>query len=194
MKYYFWIILFFVAQGYSQSFVQWKDGRKMMIIEESFKVQPKHKRIVFQQTDSQMVKLKFKELDSAVVGNFRFKANKIHNKVRGNYELASSLKTVLLAQSTMKSRPAGGFEIPYTHYDLFIIDKNSEVVKFKTSFSSGNNTKDIARRLEALNEVKSHFKDCKKVIERISAIEAAEANIDRVIEEFIKVPIYVLCD
>ena len=194
MKNYLVLLIFITTQGYSQSFVQFKDGRKSMIVEHSFKVQPKNKLITFTQNDSTVVKLKYKDLDSAVIGNFRFKVSEIDKKIRGNYELAVSSTKKLLAISSVISRPAGGFERLYTSYDLYITLKSTNEVVYKNSFSNENTNTEISRRIDILKVIKDNFEDCPKVLNRISAIEAAVTNTDRVIEEFIKVPVYTLCD
>lgn len=194
MKKFLLFFVFIVSHSYSQSFVQWRDGRKSMIIEESFSVQPKNKRILFTQNDSLVVKLKYKDLDSVVVGNFRFLVSKIDGKLRGNYKLASSSTKHLLAIGSVKSRPAGGFERLYTQYEVYIVSNINNGIIFKSSFSNENTSAQIASRKETMQIINDNFKDCSKLLARISAIEAVVKDTDRVIEELIKIPVFVLCD
>ena len=99
-----------------------------------------------------------------------------------------------MAISTIKSRPAGGFERLYVHYEVFIISKSTNEVLYKSTFSNENSTDEASRRMQTLEAIKENFRDCSKVSKRISAIEAALSSTDRVIEDFIKTPVYTLCD
>ncbi len=190
---YLLLALIITFQGFSQSTVYLKDGSKIVILEESFKVLPKSRRVAFQSADLSTTKLKFKKVDSATIGNFKFKVVRVKQKYTGLYQLAKVSDKNLLAISTVKSRPAGGFERPYKHFEVIITNQLDEVV-YRNTFSDDNNAYAEENRIETLNAIRSNFANCSSVIERLSAIEAVVKNENRIIEEFIKVPVYTLCD
>ncbi len=193
MTKYLLLALIITFQGFSQATVYLKDGSKILILEESFKVLPKSKRVMFQSANVSTTKLKYKKVDSATVGNFKFKTVKEKRKYSGFYQLAEVSDKKLLAISTVKSRPAGGFERPYKHFEVLITNTSDEVV-YRNTFSDDDNSNAEKNRIETLKAIKSNFANCSSVIERLSAIEAVVKNENRVIEEFIKVPVYMLCD
>lgn len=188
------IALLFSWNGFSQATIFTQDGRKTHIIEQSFKVIPKNKRVLYQTSDAVQMKAKYKEIDSAIVGNFKFKVLKVGKKRLGLYELANADEKQLFGISSIKSRPAGGFERPYKHFEVIIVDKVSEKIIYKNTFSDDDSAKAKQQRIAVLKAIKDNFRKCNVVLERIAAIEAALENEDRAIEDFIKVPLNLLCD
>ena len=190
---YLLLALIITFQGFSQSTVYLKDGSKIVILEQSFKVLPKSKQVAFQSADVSTTKLKYKKVDSATVGNFKFKVFREKRKYTGFYQLAKGSDKNLLAIITVKSRPAGGFERLYKHFEVIITNKVDEVV-YRNTFSDDDKANAEKNRMETLNTIKSNFANCSSIINRLSAMEAVVKNKNRIIEEFIKVPVYMLCD
>lgn len=186
--------VFLTFQSYSQSTVFMKNGVKVEIVESSFKVLPKSRRVVFENQNQAISRVKFKEIDSVKVGNLKFEVLKFKRKHVGFYKLAKTDARSLYGISMVKSRPAGGFEIPYKHFEIVILDGKSAEVLYKRTFTDEDNANAETQRNEALKIIKELFNDCASVLERLSAIEAVVNTEDRIIEEFIKVPVQTLCN
>lgn len=153
------LVLFFIAgQCYAQSFIQKIDGSRIDVAEGAIRVDANNKRLIYTPYGKEQAKLKFKEIDSAQIGTSLFKVFKIGRKERGYYVLAKVDGKSLLTISTVKTRPAGGYESKYMRFEMVIVDSNK---KYCTKLHSPMNPTAITRRadlrpLRRLNSISSN--------------------------------------
>lgn len=188
------LILFLIAgQCYAQSFIQKKDGSRINVAEGAIRVDANYKRLIYTPYGKEEAKLKFKEIDSAQIGTSVFRVCKIGRKDRGYYVLAKVDGKSLLTMSTIKTRPAGGFESKYMRFEVVIVDSNKNVL-YETAFSDESDSNNSARRLDAAAAIKQHFEQCPELLERLSAFELAETDASNAVAKFLKATTFTSCD
>ncbi|MBF6608738.1 MAG: hypothetical protein ITG00_08375 [Flavobacterium sp.] len=185
--------VFVALPSNAQSYIQKKDGSRIAVAEGGITVDPARKRILYTPYGKDAVKLKYKEIDSARIGNSILKVCNVAGKERAYYVLARQDGKALLAMNTVKTRPAGGYEQKYTRHELIIADTSNKVL-YESGFSDSVDDTNTKRRLEAVAAIKEHFEQCPEVLQRLAAYELIDNNVDIALSKFLKVPVYTECN
>ncbi|MES2812815.1 MAG: hypothetical protein V4670_10140 [Bacteroidota bacterium] len=150
-----------------------KNGNKTTIQPNSFKVDFEEKTISFKSTKNTLMKLKFNEFNSVVVGVNKFQTLKrnSNSETEGYFVLTETTTKKLLIRSQSKE------EENEIKYDLIIIDSNNQIIETHT-LNSKPNKKSALLRSEIFTIVKYHFSECQKLIERMEVYDKNSYDIN----------------
>ena len=178
------LLLLFCDQIAAQDFIQLKDGKKIIIATGTLNASPENRSVFYQlPTSIEPIEIKFKDLDVAKDGDRMFKVAKLgKKKVRGFYILASNNGNQLGALFTRRHAIKGGFDFPYIHFELVVIDSNGNVTKSMT-FTDVNNEKNKTMRKEAVAFMTSEFPNCPGLTARVNVFKDLD---DQALNEALK--------
>lgn len=190
------LVLFLCLASFNagaQSLIQKKDGSK--ITAETVHVEPANKRIsYFLKDNKKELHVKFNDLDQASWGDFIFKTFTIEGKTKGFYVVAESKTKTLVTTKRVRIKSRGGFESTYTHYEVAVLDKQNNTLE-DLSFTDENSDKKAVERSKVVPMVKTHFPDCSKLIEKVSAFESPASDTkNTTILVFLNDPVQVKCE
>ncbi|HEX8563980.1 MAG TPA: hypothetical protein VF676_13470 [Flavobacterium sp.] len=188
------LLLLLCNQAVSQDFIQKNDGTKRTIAKGSLHVSPANRAVFYQvPTSIEPISISYKDLDFARDGDRMFKVAMAGKKRRGFYILADRDGNQLGALFTRRHAIKGGFESPYIHYELAVIDSNGKVTKSMT-FTDVNNEKNKNLRKEAISFMTANFPDCPNLRERLKLFsDLNDPDLNEALKAFFMDPYMTMC-
>lgn len=188
------LMLLLCSQAFAQDVIQTKSGTTVNAVEGSIRVDVRNKRLLYKLPNiDKRKKIKIKEVVSASYKDHQFQTFDVDGKRRGFFILANDNGKRLGAISSRRSVSKGGFEVPYNRYELAVIDSAGKVIEY-LSFTDVNNSNNIAIRQTAGTIVRSNFRDCPNVLERLRTFENTESKVQNgAIAELIDKPYSIHC-
>lgn len=188
------IALLLLLSGFSAigQTIQKNDGTTLEIPGGQIHVEPGNKRLAYFEKDSKKAKyVKFKDLKQAHWADFSFKTLNISGKTSGYYVMAEQDAKSLLLRKRTRIKSRGGFESTYTRYELVIWEAKSTAT---LSFTDENTAESIAERAAVIALIKSHFANCKPLIDKVTAFESSVSDTqNRTILVLLNEPTFVKC-
>lgn len=140
-----------------------KDGSKISVGD--VYVHTSKKQIEFK-SNGKEGKVKFADLDSAIIDNKVFKSFEIGKKARLYYVLTSSKGKILGITSSKRARDRGGFSSVVTLYETVVIENGKLLQELK--FTESKTEEEVKKRREFFDMANRHFGDCQAFIQRLS--------------------------
>jgi len=175
-KAFFLFAVLFLNKGFSQnSYIETKKNGKISINDNSFEVFPADNIIEYKPDgNSKKETIKFKEIESALLGNYRLSRIKIENNddklyflivetsdkklVGYNNLVTSSSINPVMNQNTTRTNVA---------YTYFVINKENKVLE-KLEFTDVYGDKPAQKREEVEQKIKSYFSKCPELMGRLA--------------------------
>ena len=194
MKTIAWLLLFAGLNVFGQS-IQKKDGTTIDLTGGNIHVEAGNKRLVYFQKDSKVEqRVKFKNLNQATWGDFRFKTFDINGKLKGYYIIAENAGKTLLSSKRIRIKSRGGFESSYTHYEVVVLDAQNRILD-AVSFTDENTDKKAIERGKVAPMIKNHFANCSKLVEKATAFESPPSDTQNtMILVLLNEPTFVKCE
>lgn len=189
-----WLLLLVLASlpvG-AQNLIEKKDGTK--IEAETIHVEPGNKRIVYFLKDNKKeMRVKFTELKQALWNGLVFKTFTIEGKDKGFYVIAESGGKTLVSSKRTRIKSRGGFESTYNHYEVAVLQQNNAIESL--SFTDENSDKKAAERSKVIPLIQTHFGQCPKLTEKVSAFESPASDTkNTTILVLLNDPVFVQCE
>ncbi len=178
---------------FSQDFIQLSDGSKITPIPNTIKVNAsKNKLYYLMRGEEKEQCVKFKKIDSAAFGGFKFVGKKVEKRKNGYYVMAKSAENSLLMKKATRVKSRGGFETYYNRYEIAVLDKADNVLRI-LNFTDEATTSEAENRGMIASVVAEHFPDCTSLIERITLYESADSAMHKSVLKIFENPVFVDC-
>jgi|GEM_PF-2407095 len=173
--------------------IQKKDGSTVDISGGQIHVEAGNKRLAyFVKASKKAQYVKFKDLDQATWGDFKFKTFEVGGKRNGYYIIAQNAGKTLVSNKRIRVKSRGGFESTYTHYEVAVLEGQKTLETL--SFTDENSDKKAAERSKVIPMIKAHFADCAKLMEKATAFESPSSDTkNSTILVFLNEPTWIEC-
>ena len=178
MKKYLLPILLLGSGLFAQDVIQTKNGKSIVVVEGSIKVEPGNKKLRYKlASEPKAKKIKFKDIVSATYKEHYFRTVTIDGKVRGFFIMADLNGKQLGVNSRKRIVNKGGFDVPYQSIEMVVIEKDNSVSNYSV-FTDVVNQKNNVLRGKAKTILIEQFSDCPNLIERLNTFAAADITVE----------------
>lgn len=183
--------LFYSLFAFSADEIVLKDGSKLTLKANSFKVNFSENSITYQSlSSSKDQSLSFKDFDYVIAGVNKFQTFNFDgsSSVNGYFVLAESNSKKLIFRSIYN--PDGTIE----RFIFHILNENLQILD-SHFFDAGSSKKSIDVRAEIYLKIRHYFSTCTEMMKRLEVYDmnAAESNHVRILL-FFKSPMYYKCN
>jgi|JI7StandDraft_1071085.scaffolds.fasta_scaffold53162_2 hypothetical protein len=174
-KIFFIFSLFVTIISYSQnSYIIDKKGVKLFVRDDTPRVILIDNRISYSLVGKTWEKyIKFDDLDYANINGKVLKAFKLNGakKAQVYFVIADTSDKMLIARSITTNTQSSSGRTTYSSssYAMYVVDKNSTVIS--SAIFQYNDKKGAEQKALVSSLIRSHFSDCKEVIDFLSKIE-----------------------
>lgn len=183
--------LFYSLFAFSADEIVLKDGSKLTLKANSFKVNFSENSITYQSlSSSKDQSLSFKDFDYVIAGVNKFQTFNLEgsSSVNGYFVLAESNSKKLIFRSIYN--PDGSI----ARFIFHILNENLQILD-SHFFDAGSSKKSIDVRAEIYLKIRHYFSTCTEMMKRLEVYDmnAAESNHVRILL-FFKSPMYYKCN
>lgn len=183
--------LFYSLFAFSADEIVLKDGSKLTLKTNSFKVNFSENSITYQTlSSSKEQSLSFKDFDYVIAGVNKFQTFNLEgsSSVEGYFVLAESNSKKLIFRSIYN--PDGSI----ARFIFHILNENLQILD-SHFFDAGSSKKSVDVRAEIYLKIRHYFSTCTEMMKRLEVYDmnAAESNHVRILL-FFKSPMYYKCN
>jgi hypothetical protein len=175
-----------------QSFILKKEGAKININPNFFRIDSAEKTVFYKLENSEVErKMSFKDFDYILIGKNKFKTFRLNNSkdINGYFVLSESSSKSLIVSSA----PADDEDSKLVHYVFYIVDSNSNILD-SLQFDNLKKSKSALVRDDIFSKIQFYFKGCKMLMDRISSFDNTSfENLNMDILGFFDSPVYIEC-